>query len=128
MAWNYGFSAQFYDIEVLKYTTGDELRRNVVIDANQITLNADPNQRTVIPAGTVMRISPGNPKQVSPYNGSGTIVGILAKSVDILTNATKGCEPGAVFWHNAVFATQSIVGFTQFITTYVNAFPTCKFE
>jgi hypothetical protein len=128
MAWNFGFSAQFYDIEPLKYAAGDEMAKAVVIDANQITLNVDPNQRTVVPAGTVMRISTGNPKQVMPYNGTGTIVGILKRSVDILTAATKGCEPGAVYWHNAVFATQYVVGFTQYSANIIAALGGCKFE
>jgi hypothetical protein len=128
MPWNYGISAQFYDINPLKYTSGNELAKAVVIDANQITLNADPNQRTVVSAGTIMKISPGNAKQVMPYNSSGTIVGILKRSVDISTNATKGNEPAAVYWHGAIFATQFVVGFTAYSAALITALPGCKFE
>lgn len=128
MAWNFGVSHSFYDIEVLKYPQGNLITKSVVIDANQITLNADRNQRTVVPAGTIMRVSSGNPKQVMPYNGTGTIVGVLSRSVNIMTNATNGVEPGAVFYHEAIFATNAIVGFTAYSGALASALPTCKFE
>lgn len=129
MPWNYGFSAQFYDINPLKYTAGDELAKSVVINANEVTMSTDPNLRTVIPAGTIMRISNTNPKQVAPYTGAGgVIVGVLKRSVDIMTNATKGCEPAAVYWHGAIFATQFIVGFTAYSAALATALPGCKFE
>jgi hypothetical protein len=135
MAWNYGYTAQFYDIEVLKYPQIGLVTKNVVIDATKVTLNANPNLRTVIPAGTILEKSPSNAKQVMPYGGTAgatNIVGILAKSVDILTNATSANEPAAAFYRNAIFATSAIVGFTNYTATILSAFgpfaATCSFE
>lgn len=128
MAWNFGVSSSFYDIEVLKYPQGNLITKSVVIDANTITLNADRNQRTVVPAGTIMKVSAGNAKQVAPYNGTGAIVGVLSRSVDILVNATNGVEPGAVFFHEAIFASTAIVGYTAYSGALASALPTCKFE
>lgn len=132
MPYNYGFDAEFYDIEVLKYGSdhGIDLAKSVVINANFIPRNSDVNARTVVPAGTIMALSATNPKTVVPYGTSGasTIVGVLVRSIDIIAAATAGNEPAAVYWHSVVFATSAIVGFTQYQTQLRAALNTCKFE
>lgn len=132
MPFNTGFSAQFYDYEVLKYASamGIDNLRHVVINANFVPQNTTANQRTVVRAGTIMALSATNAKTVVPFGTSNasTIVGVLARSIDILVSATAGNEPAAVFWHGCVFATSAIVGFTQYATQVIAALNTCKFE
>lgn len=132
MPWNYGYSASFYDIEVLKYAQGHLVQKSFVLDANKITMNADATQRTVVPAGTILERSDVNSKQVMPYAGtdSSKIVGILSRSAEVIASATNADVPVAVYFHNAIFATAAIVGYTNssYRTALASALPTCKFE
>jgi hypothetical protein len=128
MPFNVSRSSQFYDKEVLKYPQMNLLARSVVLDANAFAQNSDPNQRTVVEAGTILKFSVTLATRYVAYNGSGTIQGILTRPVDLLAQATGGNEPAAIFFHEAVFATTAIVGFTQYASALVSSMPTCKFE
>jgi hypothetical protein len=135
MPWGVTRSIPSYDKEILKYPLpiGTPVH-SVVIDATKVSI-VDANQRTVVPAGTILTSSQStalnagaNANQVMPYQGSGTIIGILARPVDILASATTGVEPAPAYYHLAVFATSQIVNFTTYAAALVTAFPTCKFE
>jgi hypothetical protein len=136
MPWNVTRQIPSYDKEILKYPLpiGTPVH-SVVIDATKISLNPNPDQRTVVPAGTVLTTSQSsalnsgaNPNAVMPYAGSGTIIGILARPVDILASATTGVEAAPAYYHLAVFATTQVVNFTTYAAALVTALPTCKFE
>lgn len=131
MPWNASYNASFYDIEVLKYAQGHLVQKSYVLDANTVTINADPTQRTVVPAGTILERSTLNTKQVMPYAGtSANIVGILGRSVEVWASATNSDVPVAVYFHNAIFATSAIVGYTNATvrSQLATAMPSCRFE
>lgn len=105
----------FRDKEILKYGVSlDGVPvKSIVIDATAITMSADINQATYVDAGTIMTKSADGRKMV-PFTGAGRIEGILARPVPILINTTAGQEGGALYYRDVVFATASIVGFTQY--------------
>lgn len=113
--------------EILKFPVGLHAVKSVVLDGNTFAVNAD-GSRTVVPAGTVLKISASNTNMYTAYNGSGTILGILAHDVDLTAQVTAGSEPAPMFYHGCVFATTAIVGFTTYAAALVTAMPTCKFE
>jgi hypothetical protein len=128
MPWNVKRTVTFADEkELLKFPVGLHAVKPVVLDGNTFAVNTDLT-RTVIPAGTILKISPSNPNMYTAYNGSGTIQGILAHNVDIAAQSTAGSEPAPMFYHDCVFATTAIVGFTNYAAALVSALPTCKFE
>lgn len=130
MPFNVSRSATFYDIEVLKYPQLNLVVKSAVIDANFVTQNTGIDQRTVVPAGTILAVSATNSKTVVPYAGSGTIFGILSHSTDIIatTNLTAAAEAVPVLYHEAVFATSKIVNFSAYATALASALKTCLFE
>lgn len=130
MPWGTSRTAQFYDKEVLKYPTGLNAIKSVVLDATNVAQNSDPNLRTVVPAGTILAKSATNTTQYVAYAGGavGAIQGILARPVDLAAQATSADEPAPMFFHTCVFATSQIVGFTQYASALVNDLKTCKFE
>ena len=131
MPFNVGRSAQFFDKEVLKYGVGlDGVPvKSVVLDATDIaSWPYVADTRNVAPAGTILKLSSTNTSQYVKYNGSGTIAGVLARPVDLIAQATAADEPAPMFFHNVVFATRAIVGFTQFASALVSTLTTCKFE
>lgn len=113
--------------EILKFPVGLDAVKSVVLDGNTFAVNSD-GSRTIVPVGTVLKISPSNTNMYTAYNGSGTIQGILAHNVDLTTQATAGSEPAPMFFFGCVFATTAIVGFTTYAAALVSAMPTCKFE
>lgn len=124
-------TAQFFDKEVLKYGTSLDgvAVKHVVLDATDVaSWPYVPDTRTVVPAGTVLKLSSTNTNQYVKYDGTGSIQGILAHSVDLLANATAADEAAPAFYHLVVFATKSIVGFTQYASAIVSSLNTCKFE
>lgn len=129
MPFNVSRSAQFYDKEVLKFPTGLDAIKSVVLDATDVgTIVVDSGARNVVPAGTILKLSATNTTQYVKYNGSGTITGILARPVDILAQSTAADEAAPMLFHQSVFATRAIVGFTQYASALVSTLNTCKFE
>lgn len=122
-------TAQFYDKEVLKFPTGLDAIKSVVLDATDTgTWTYVGDARNVLPAGTILTLSATNTTQYVKYAGSGTIAGILSRPVDLLAQATAGDEPAPMFFHQCVFATSAIVGFTSYASALVSTLTTCKFE
>jgi len=128
MPYNVSRSSRFFDKEVLKFPAGLDAIKSAVFDANTFPQTTERDVRTVVPAGTILRISATAADKVAPYDGSGQLVGILARPVDLLAQATAGNEPVPVFYHQCVFATKALVGFTQFASALVSTLNTCKFE
>jgi hypothetical protein len=127
MPFNYKKTASWVDKEVLKYPAGLDAIKSAVLDATNFVVS-DPSARTVVPAGTIMKLSSTNTTQYVEYNGSGTIKGILRKPIDLVAAVTEGDAPAALYFHGCVFATSAIVGFTQYASALVNDLKTCKFE
>jgi len=127
MPWNVSRSAQFYDKEILAYPQWGLIARSVVIDATMFTTNTDPNGRTVVPAGTILKLSATNAKRYVEYDGTGKIQGILTRQVELMARATAANEPAAMYFHEAVFATTQIVGFTTYASALAADLSTCKF-
>jgi hypothetical protein len=127
---NYGRSAQFFDKEVLKYGVSlDGVPvKSVVLDATDANWSFTADTRNVAPAGTILKLSATNPTQYVKYNGSGTIAGILARPVDLIAQVTAADEAAPMFYHNAVFATRAIVGFTTYASALVSTLTFCRFE
>lgn len=125
MPFNISRSAQFYDKEVLAYPQPNLLAKSVVLDANAFAQST--TGRTVVPAGTVLKLSTTLSTRYVEYNGSGRVEGVLTRAVDLLAQATAGNEPAAMFFHEAVFATTAIVGFTTYASALVSTMNTCKF-
>jgi hypothetical protein len=131
MPWNLSRAVSFREREILKYWSGLEVIKSVVLDANDLgswPLPADRNARNVVPAGTILKVSVTNPKQYVKYAGAGTIEGILLHSVEIAANQTAGVEAVPLIYFNAVFATEAIVDFTTHAAALVTALNSCKFE
>lgn len=134
MPWNATRSVTFADQkEILKFPVGLHAVKSVVLDGNRFPVNADKT-RTVVPAGTILALggSGANTGQYVAYGGAsgstGTIEGILAHDVDLTVQATEGTEPVPMFFFGCIFATEAIVGFTQYAAALVSALPSCKFE
>jgi len=115
------------ETEILKYPVGLNATKSVVLDGNKFAVNSD-GTRTVVPAGTILKLSVTNPNMYEASDGSGTIKGILAHDVDLTVQATEGSEPSPMYWFGCVFATTAIVGFTNYASNLVSALNTCKFE
>lgn len=130
MPWNKTQSASWTDKEILKYPAGLHSIASVVLDATDAVswpLNTD-GTRTVIPAGTILKLSLTNTTQHVKYAGTGTIAGILARPIDLVANATNADEPAPMFFHQCVFATGQIVGFTQYASALAADLKTCLFK
>jgi hypothetical protein len=124
-------SAQFFDKEVLKYGVSLDgvAVKHVVLDATDVaSWPIVGDTRNVVPAGTPLKLSSTNTNQAVKWTGSGAILGILARPVDLLAQTTAADEPAPAFFHNVVFATKAIVGFTQYASAFVSLMTTCKFE
>lgn len=126
MPFNISRSAQFYDKEVLAYPQPQLLAKSVVLDANAFPVST-ASGRYVVPAGTVLKLSTTLSTRYVEYNGAGRVEGVLTRAVDLLAQATAGNEPAAMFFHEAVFATTAIVGFTTYASAIVSTMNTCKF-
>lgn len=126
MPFNISRSAQFYDKEILAYPHWGLIARSVVIDATMFAQTTDRDGRTVVPAGTILKLSSTNAARYVEYDGAGTIQGILTRQVELLARASAGNEPAAMYFHEAVFATTQIVGFTAYASALVSSLATCK--
>jgi hypothetical protein len=122
-------TASYSDKEILKYAAQLGPRKSVVLDAKNWPTDPEASSdRFVVPAGTILKSSVTNAKAMVPYDGSGTIKGILAAPIDLLAKATSAMEPAAMYFHAVVFSTQALVGFTNYASALVSTLNTCKFE
>lgn len=128
MPWNVSRTSKFFDKEVLKFPAGLDAIKSVVLDANAFAQTTERDVRTVVAAGTILKVSATASDKYVAYDGSGTVGGVLARPVDLLVQATAGNEPAPMFYHQCVFATKALVGFTQFASAAVSTLTTCKFE
>jgi hypothetical protein len=129
MPFNISRSAHFPDKEILKFPTGLHAIKSVVLDGTDFVNTATvANSRYFVPAGTILTQSVTNTDKHVEYKGTGTISGILARPVDMLAQVTAGSEPAPMFFHECVFATSALVGFTQYASALVHDLNTCKFE
>ena len=115
--------------EPLKYAAQLGPRESIVLDAKNWPTDPEAStDRFTVPAGTILKLSVTNSKAFVPYDGSGSLKGILAASVDLVARATSAMEPAAMYFHAVVFATKGIVQFTNYASALVSSMPTCKFE
>lgn len=123
-------TASNVEVEILKFPTGLHAIKSIALDFNDFpSLVTNKLQRNVIPAGTILKVSATNTDKHTEYRGTGTITGILGRNVDILDAVSEGGTPASpMFYHQCVFATQAIVGFTQYASALVSTLTTCKFE
>lgn len=103
---------------------------SVVLDATDVASWPAPTDgsRFQVPVGTILKKSATNSDQMVKYNGSGTIEGVLGKSVDLLANATNSDEPAPMYYAWVVFATESIVDFTLYASALVNDLGDAQFR
>ena len=126
MPWNVSKTASGVDKEILRFPTGLQAIKSIVLDATDFAFTA--GVRNVVPAGTILMLSATNTDKYVQYKGTGTIKGILAHGVDMAAQATNANEPAPMFFHECVFATEAIVGFTNYASALVSSLTTCKFE
>jgi len=122
MAYNYTKTATWAEVEVLKYPTGLNAIQSIVIDATDFgTLIQTDGSRSYVPAGTILKLSATNAGQYVKYAGgpAGTIKGILRRPFDLVAAVTAGDGAAAMYYHNCIFATTAIVGFTQYASALV---------
>lgn len=122
-------TASYADKEILKYAAQLGPRASVVLDAKNWPTDPEATtDRYVVPAGTILKHSVTNATAMVPYDGSGTIRGILAAPIDLVARATSAMEPAAMYFHAVVFATSALVGFTNYASAVVSTLDTCKFR
>lgn len=122
MPFNITQSAEWADKEILKFPVGIHAIKSIVLDATDsgFGLTATPGAtRVVVPVGTILALSATNANLYVKYTGTGTIAGILGRPIDMLTNVTASREPAPMFFKDCVFATNAIVGFTQYASALV---------
>lgn len=122
MPFNVKQSASGVEKEILRFPVGLHAVKSVVLDATDVGWGIAAGVRNVAPAGTILRLSATNPNQYVKYTGgaAGTIRGVLGRPIDLAAQATAGDEPAPMFFFGCVFATDAIVGFTQFASALVN--------
>jgi hypothetical protein len=135
---NYKKTATITQVEILRFPSGLEAIASVVLDSNDSTAFPAPTDgsRFVVPVGTILALSastaPASRKLYTRYQGGGSgpgpIQGILGHSVDMVANVTEGMEAAPMFFHNCVFATEAIVGFTQYASALMNDLKFCQFK
>jgi len=132
---NYKRTSSIDQVEILRFPAGLDAIKSVVLDANDATaFGAAPTDgsRYQIPAGTILRLStspaPAGRKLYTKYSGTGKIEGVLASTRDLVANVSEGFESAAMFFHGCAFATEAIVGFTQYASALVNDLKTCVFQ
>jgi hypothetical protein len=134
-------SAQWADVEVLKYPPVGLPVKSVVLDPTDVVTQAQIVQvkgqtvgsfnsldRNYLPAGTILKLSATNTDKHVVYGGTGTIEGVLSRPIDIAAQASNAFEPAPMFYRNCVFATQAIVGFTLYASALISTLKTCAFE
>lgn len=120
MANNYSRSASWTEVEVLKYPSGLDAIKSVVLDATNFgSYVSTDGSRSYVPAGTILKLSSTNTGQYVQYNGSGTIKGILRRPFDLLAAVTSNDGAAAMYFHNCIFATTAIQGFTNYASALV---------
>jgi len=117
-------SAQFAEKEILKFPVGLHAKKSVVLDGNAIAVPTT-GDRFYVPVGTPLKRV--GDKHV-PYDGTGTVAGILGRNVDLLVQSTAGSEPAPMFFFGCIFATQAIVSFTQYQSALALGLPSCRWE
>ena len=112
-------SAAWNEKEILKFPEGLHAIKSVVLDATDFAVTQLATSRYVVPAGTILKLSATNTSQYVEYKGTGKIEGILGRPMDLLAQATAGDTSAPMFYHNCVFATTAIVGFTLYASALV---------
>lgn len=132
---NYSLTASITGREILRFPTGLEAIASVVLDPMDTTAwTVTAGTRFQIPAGTILALAtspaPASRKMYTKYSGgaAGTILGILGHTVDLVANVSEGAEAAPMFFHGAVFATEAIVGFTQYASALINDLKYCQFK
>jgi len=132
---NYKQTASITGIEILRFPSGLNAIKSVVLDAvDAVAFPVVGGTRSVVPAGTILALAaspaPAGRKLYTKYSGggAGTIQGILGKNIDMVANVSEGNEAAPMFFHNCVFATEAIVGFTLHASALMNDLKTCLFQ
>lgn len=130
MAWYAQREAAFYEKEILKYATGMEAVKNLVIDATTVVANGDG--RYVLEAGTVIsKIVASSKVKPAPSSGLATadVVGILSRTIEFFGNADDSYdEPGSAFFHGCIFDTAQLVNYASNAANVKAALTTCLFQ
>src|SRR5687768_4653260 len=120
-------TAVFYDKEILKYPTGLEAIKNLVIDSSTVSANGDG--RLIIEAGTVIsKINASSKVKPAPTSGlaEADVVGILAHTLELFgTTDTDFDVPGAAFFHGCVFDTTKLLSYSSNAANVKAALKTC---
>jgi hypothetical protein len=130
VAWNIRTSRQFTpDLEILVHQVNVDVAASIVLDASAAPSDPVTGELRVL-AGTPLK-KVGN--QYQPWasgDGSGALLGILARTERFPDNTAKSDLPSAMWNHGQWFRADRIVGWgTAGVPALVRAaLPTCKFS
>lgn len=133
MAWNVSRGSNTVKKEILKFPAGLDAQESVVLQASGAPEVASAivgyeGQKGYL-AGTILKkINPGTDDRVTEYDGSGTIVGILADNVFFDGDSTAYDKPINAFVHGCVFDKSKIINFVTYESDLGTALFTCRFE
>lgn len=133
MAWNVSRGSNTVKKEILKFPAGLDAQESVVLQASGAPTLASAvvgyaDQKGYL-AGTILKlVNPGVDNRVTKYNGSGTIVGILADNVFFDGETTAYDKPINAFVHGCVFDKDKIIDFVTHETNLKAALFTCRFD
>lgn len=129
MPFNASRTGNFYEKEVLKYSSGTEILRSYVLDSVGASVAPDTSGRYIWPAGTIMKLNGNSNNKVIPYNGTGTIVGVLESAAELVAMGVTSADTAVATYTNyAAFATTKVVGFTLYASALISSLPTCRWE
>jgi hypothetical protein len=115
-------------VEILKFPVGDQAMASITLDATTVAADASGNR--ILKAGTLLSKNTNN--QYERYTGASgqAVKGILAYDVEFVDGTNASDTPAAMFFHEAVFRADRIVGFgsSAIAAAARAALPTCRFD
>lgn len=133
MAWNIERSSKTVKKEILKFSAGLDAQESFVLRASgaptlSSAVTGYEGQKGFL-AGTILKkVNPGTDDRVTKFDGSGTIVGILADHVFLEGETTAYDKPINGFVHGCVFNKNAIIDYNTYSTDLKEDLYTCRFE
>lgn len=117
--------------EVLKYPAGLDAIESVVLrsdDAEELaSAVAGVEGRLALLAGTVLEKVDAAQDYYKPYDGTGTIAGVLGDNI-YFHDAAGERKAADMLFHGCVFNKNKIIDFATYEADLATDLPTCRFE
>lgn len=126
MTWNIRTSRQISaDVDIFLLPTNDQGFLSIVLDATAIAADTDGVRR--LRAGTILTKN-GTSNQYTRYTGTGTIAGVLPRTIEVPDNTNKSDVPAELAFHSEVFRADRIIDYGTYGAALRTALPTCRFR